>query len=204
MISTFDCRMIHVFPTSREPMRSFVDRIKALHGKDGVLSVSLIHGFMAADVPEMGTRMLVVTDDDEAKGDALARTAWAANSSRMRGTHVDAVSARRRRRSGRQARGDRPAGRHRRHLGQSGRRRRRRRHADPARGCWSAASSNVGVGAIWDPIAVTFCQAAGEGAVIDLRFGGKAGPDGGEPIDARVEVRREGRRKAGRASAPAA
>ena len=56
VISTFDCRMIAVLPTSREPMRSFVDRIKALHGKDGVLSVSVIHGFMAADVPEMGTQ----------------------------------------------------------------------------------------------------------------------------------------------------
>ena len=48
----------------------------------------------------------------------------------------------------------------------------------------------VGVATIWDPIAVSFCLAAGEGAVIPLRFGGKAGPDGGAPIDARVEVRR--------------
>ena len=47
---------------------------------------------------------------------------------------------------------------------------------------------NVAVATIWDPIAVTFCLAAGEGALIQLRFGGKAGPDGGAPIDARVEV----------------
>ena len=46
--------MIAVLPTSREPMRSFVDRIKALHGKDGILSISVIHGFMAADVPDDG------------------------------------------------------------------------------------------------------------------------------------------------------
>jgi microcystin degradation protein MlrC len=44
------------------------------------------------------------------------------------------------------------------------------------------------VATIWDPVAVTFCHAAGEGAVIDLRFGGKAGPQAGEPIDARVTV----------------
>ena len=68
VISTFDCRMIAVLPTSREPMRSFVDRIKALHGKDGVLSVSVIHGFMAADVAEMGTQILVVTDNDRDQG----------------------------------------------------------------------------------------------------------------------------------------
>ena len=48
--------------------------------------------------------------------------------------------------------------------------------------------NKVGVATIWDPIAVTFCHAAGEGAVIDLRFGGKAGPQAGEPIDARVRV----------------
>ncbi|WP_036271152.1 MlrC C-terminal domain-containing protein, partial [Mesorhizobium sp. NBIMC_P2-C3] len=47
---------------------------------------------------------------------------------------------------------------------------------------------NVGVATIWDPLAVTFCHAAGEGAVIDLRFGGKAGPLAGEPIDAKVRV----------------
>ncbi|TIX66444.1 MAG: M81 family metallopeptidase, partial [Mesorhizobium sp.] len=74
VISTFDCRMIQVLPTSREPMRSFVDKINALHGKDGVLSVSVIHGFMAADVPEMGTRILVVTDNEKEKGDALAES----------------------------------------------------------------------------------------------------------------------------------
>ena len=35
---------------------------------------------------------------------------------------------------------------------------------------------------------MSFCLAAGEGARITLRFGGKAGPDGGAPIDAQVEV----------------
>ena len=46
----------------------------------------------------------------------------------------------------------------------------------------------VAVATIWDPMAVTFCRAAGEGAEIALRFGGKAGPEAGEPIDARVKV----------------
>ena len=190
VISTFDCRMIQVLPTSREPMRSFVDRIKALHGKDGMLSVSVIHGFMAADVPEMGTRILVVTDDDKAKGDALAerlgRELFA-----LREQDGDADAGHRRRHrpgAGRARRATRQAGGHRRHLGQSRRRRRRRRHARSCAGCSSAASTMFGVATIWDPIAVTFCLAAGEGAVIELRFGGKAGPQAGEPIDARVEV----------------
>ena len=38
-ISTFDCRMIDIYPTNREPIRSFMDRLKALQGHDGVLSL---------------------------------------------------------------------------------------------------------------------------------------------------------------------
>ncbi len=37
-----------------------------------MLSVSLGHGFPHADVPEMGTRVLVYTDNDKKAGDALA------------------------------------------------------------------------------------------------------------------------------------
>ena len=47
---------------------------------------------------------------------------------------------------------------------------------------------NFAVATIWDPVAVFFCLAAGEGAKLQLRFGGKVGPDGGAPIDAMVEV----------------
>ncbi len=49
-------------------------------------------------------------------------------------------------------------------------------------------TGRIGLATIWDPVAVTFCHAAGEGATIKLRFGGKAGPQAGEPIDATVKV----------------
>src|SRR5205085_7355235 len=51
----------------------FVEKMKKLEGRDGVLSVSLGHGFAQGDVPEQGTRMLVITDNVKARGDALAR-----------------------------------------------------------------------------------------------------------------------------------
>ena len=70
--SVVDCRMIASFPTSREPMRGFVDRIKTLEGRDGVLSISIAHGFPFADVPELGARVLVISDGDKAVGDRLA------------------------------------------------------------------------------------------------------------------------------------
>jgi len=189
VISTFDCRMIDVFPTSREPMRSFVDRMKAMHGKDGILSVSLIHGFMAGDVPELGTRMLVVTDDDKAAGDALAEKLGMEifslrGKTMMPQLGIDAgldkalelvatkpgkpvVIADTWDNPGGGVAGDGTLILHR---------------------ILERGIDNVAVATIWDPIAVTFCLAAGDGAQIQLRFGGKAGPDGGAPIDAMVEV----------------
>ncbi|WEK50126.1 MAG: M81 family metallopeptidase [Candidatus Kaistia colombiensis] len=189
VISTFDCRMIDVFPTSREPMRSFVDRMKAMHGKDGILSVSLIHGFMAGDVPELGTRMLVVTDDRKAQGDALAEKLGMEifslrGKTMMPQLGIDAgldkalelVAAKPGKPVVIADTWDNPGG------GVAG---------DGTlilHRILERGIDNVAVATIWDPVAVTFCLAAGEGAQIQLRFGGKAGPDGGAPIDAMVEV----------------
>ena len=49
---------------------------------------------------------------------------------------------------------------------------------------------DAAIGPIWDPIAVQFCIAAGEGARLALRFAGKTGPASGQPVDAEVEIRR--------------
>jgi len=189
VISTFDCRMIGVFPTSREPMRSFVDRIQALQGKNNILSISLIHGFMAGDVPELGTQVMVVTDNDAPRGEALAES-LGMEIFGMRGrtampmldteAGLDKAVALAAQKTGKPVVvadvWDNPGG------GVAG---------DGTlilRRIIERGIDNVAVATIWDPIAVTFCLAAGEGARIQLRFGGKAGPDGGAPLDARVEV----------------
>ena len=191
VICTFDCRMITIFPTSREPMRSFVDRLKAMEGKDGILSISVIHGFMAGDVPEMGTRMVVVTDGDKAKGDALAAAlgrelyslrkqaampmfdteAGLDRAVAVRAAHPDVpvVIA---------DVWDNPGG------GVAG------DATHVLRRMIERGLDDVAVATIWDPVAVSFCHAAGEGAELALRFGGKSGPQGGEPLDLRVTVRR--------------
>ncbi len=46
-----DCDMIVTVHTSRQPARGFVERMQSLEGKDGVLSVSLTHGFSGATCP---------------------------------------------------------------------------------------------------------------------------------------------------------
>jgi microcystin degradation protein MlrC len=50
-------------------MRGFVDRMKALEEDGTRLSVSAIHGFMAGDSPDLGAKIVVVTDNDPVKGD---------------------------------------------------------------------------------------------------------------------------------------
>ncbi len=189
VISTFDCRMIQVLPTSREPMRSFVDRIKALHGRDGILSISVIHGFMAADVPELGARILVVTDDRKPEGDALAERLGRElhairEQAAMEMLDPDAAIAKglalHAADPGRPAVladiWDNPGG------GVAG------DGTTILNRLLASGVHRLGVATIWDPIAVTFCRAAGEGAEIKLRFGGKAGAEAGPPIDADIRV----------------
>ncbi|KZM50105.1 M81 family metallopeptidase [Labrenzia sp. OB1] len=185
-MSVFDCRMIDVFPTSREPMRSFVDKLHSIEANDNdVLSLSVIHGFMAGDVPEMGTKMIVVTNSKAEKGDRLARSLGLelfANRGRhmMKQLSVDEAVTR----AMAAADGptviadmwDNPGG------GTAG---------DATvllsefidRGC-----VGVAFGTIWDPIAVQICMAAGEGAEISLRFGAKSAPGTGSPVDGRVTI----------------
>ena len=73
VMAMHDCRMVSVWRTTAEPMRSFVQRMAALEGHGGILSVSFGHGFAWADVADVGARMLVVADGDEAAASALAR-----------------------------------------------------------------------------------------------------------------------------------
>ena len=73
VMATWDCRMIGVFHTTREPMRGFVDKLMALEGKEGVLSLSVAHGFPWSDIKEMSSRIIAVTDGDKAKAEKIAK-----------------------------------------------------------------------------------------------------------------------------------
>lgn len=186
VMSVFDCRMIDVFPTSREPMRSFVDRLHALEDSDpDILSLSVIHGFMAGDVPEMGTKMVCITSNRPEKGERIARDLGMELFS-MRGTFMmpqldekQAVDE-----ALRTERGpvviadmwDNPGG------GTAG------DATIVLAELLSRGARNVVIGTIWDPVAVQICMAAGEGAQIPLRFGAKSATGTGSPIDGRVRV----------------
>lgn len=191
LISTFDCRMITIYPTSREPMRSFVDRLKAMQGKNGILSISVIHGFMAGDVPDMGTRIVVVSDGNKAEGDRLAQELGhelyhmrKLTAMPMLETEagLDRVLAIREQNPSLPVVisdiWDNPGG------GVAG---------DATyilRRMMERGMDNFAVATIWDPVAVSFCHAAGEGAELEIRIGGKSSWQGGEPLDMRVTIRK--------------
>jgi microcystin degradation protein MlrC len=71
-----DAGMVALLHTTRDPARGFIDRVKALEGGDGVLSVSVVQGFPWGDTPDMGSKILVYTDaehdPDGQRGKALA------------------------------------------------------------------------------------------------------------------------------------
>lgn len=186
VMSMFDCRMIDVYPTSRDPMRSFVDKIMRMEAEDpDILSISVIHGFMAGDVPEMGTKMLVVTDGKPEKAATLARELGLELFSK-RGTFMmpqidekQAVSQALAATAGPVVIADvwdNPGG------GTAG---------DATvllAELLAQGVKDTAVGTIWDPMAVQICMAAGEGAEIQLRFGAKSAPGTGNPIDGIVKI----------------
>ncbi|CAN7619285.1 M81 family metallopeptidase [Pararhizobium sp. LjRoot238] len=186
VMSVFDCRMIDVYPTSREPMRSFVDKIMRMEAADvDILSISVVHGFMAGDVPEMGTKMVVLTDGKPEKGAVLARELGLELFAK-RGSFImpqiderEAVSRALAAASGPVVIADtwdNPGG------GTAG---------DATvllAELLAQGAKDTAVGTIWDPMAVQICMAAGEGAEIQLRFGAKSAPGTGNPIDGVVKI----------------
>ncbi len=186
-ISVFDVRMLDILPTSRAPMRGFVDRMIALEASGEVLAAAAIHGFMAGDSPDLGAKIVVVTDNDGAKGDRIARELGEELFS-FRGTTkpdlMDVEAALTRAASAPDGPvviadvWDNPGG------GVPG------DSTILLRKAIQMDLPSLAFGTIWDPMAVRLCHAAGTGAVLDLRFGGKTSAHAGAPIDARVTVQR--------------
>ncbi len=186
-VSAYDCRMIGVYHTTREPMRGYVDRMTELEKTDGVLSISLGHGFPWADVSEVGSRVIVVTDNKPDLGRELAeklgRELWDLRDEIT--PHYldldDAVDAAMAFDGGPVVladMSDNPGG------GAAG---------DSmllVAALLEKGISDIAVGGIWDPVAAQICCGAGEGAEFDLRLGGKTGPASGTPMDIRIKVKK--------------
>lgn len=203
IMKTFDCEMIAAMPTTVEPMRGFVNRMRTLEVHP-ILSVSLVHGFMLGDCLDMGTQILVIADDTPELAQKLAcqlghelfslRSQFITQRRDFDDSLESALAL------------------------------------DPADGpiILVDASDNPGGGApgdstvllqalrlrgvgpvccgpLWDPVAVRFCIEAGVGAQIKLRIGGKVCVDSGTPLDVNANVlgvQREHSQELGKARVP--
>ncbi len=186
VMASYDCRMIGVFHTTREPMRGFVDKLSAMEGKDGVLSLSIAHGFPWSDIKEMSSKIIAITDNDRPKARKIARELameFFELRHQTQPPYVELNTAIARASS----------------------------HNLPKPMVLADVSDNAGGGAasdstfilrelldkkvqdaaiamFWDPGVVKLAFEVGEGAEFDIRLGGKLGPQSGPPIDARAKV----------------
>lgn len=179
-----DCRVLGFYPTLDSPMKEIVERFREISQQSPVLTAELAHGFPWADVPQMGSRVLVYADADPnaaaATAEQLAEAFYAKRHTLTRDLPDIATSLKRARElNGRTVLGDfadNPGG------GAPG---------DSTfflRGLLEAGIQDAVIGALWDPFAVSLCADAGVGAVLSLRIGGKSGPMSGDPVDLEVEV----------------
>jgi microcystin degradation protein MlrC len=186
MMAAFDCKMIGVFHTTRQPMRGFVDKLSAMEGKNGVLSLSIAHGFPWSDILELGSKIIAITNGDRPKAERLARELGKEFFAMREATQPAYVAL--------EAAMARVSA-----------------HNLPKPMVLADVSDNAGGGAasdstfilralldrkvkdaalgmIWDPGAVKLAFEVGEGAELDMRIGGKLGPQSGPPVDARIKV----------------
>lgn len=181
-----ECRMVDMWRTPFEPMKSFVAEMQAAERDEaGVLSVSFAHCFPWQDVPENGAKMLVVADGDAALAQSVAARFQQRLWSLREQTHrppipmaeaLDALAAATAQPMVLADVADNAGG------------------GAPSDSTYllkemiDRGVSGVISGFYWDPVAVRFCEEAGEGARFQLRVGGKCGPRSGLPVDMTVTV----------------
>lgn len=175
--------------TTEEPMHAFVESLSAQEGRDGVLSISMMHGFPWSDSEHTGSASLVVHDGSRPE---LAETI--ADKVVSRFVEINAGMSGTRTRGIAEVLDEADARRS--NLGPTV-------IADGAdnpgggaacdstfllRALIERGATDVALGMIWDPQAALIAADAGLGARLALRIGGKVGPMSGEPVDAEVEV----------------
>jgi len=182
----WDCKMISFYRTPIEPMASFVAEMKEKEKEPGVLSLSLCHGFPTGDMPDVGTRMMAITDNNPALASSLAeefgRKIWDLREDfRLDFPSIDTALT---------------------YAHESN------KHpivladiSDNAGGGAPADAtfmldaaieknmSDIAIGIFWDPGVVRICKAAGKGAKLDLCLGGKHGLFSGLPLNINAEIK---------------
>lgn len=186
-MALFDCKMMGMYPTTGPDLRCFIDDLFELEKQEGVLSASFIHSFPWGDVEAAGSKMLVITDNDQPLAESLARElGLRVFSLRHRISFKslpmdDALTLALAHKSKPVVVAD--------------------QSDNPGCGAPGDATyvlrwlldhgvRNVAMAIFYDSEVVDQARAAGEGATLTLRLGGKMGPASGDPIElvARVDA----------------
>jgi microcystin degradation protein MlrC len=184
-MTSFDCQTINMYPTTIEPMKTFICKLRKLEQQEDVLSISIVHGFPWGDVNDIGTKVIVVTNNNKDKANQLAQK-LGSELIELRGktmapffsideslniaeklNSTPIVLADFSDNTGGGAPGD---------------------STFILKRILERKIKNVAIGVIYDPMAVEIAAAAGIGNKLPLRIGGKTSPESGLPIDLFVEV----------------
>lgn len=169
--------------TAEPHWQALLQQAEDLRGRPGVLSVSLVHGFPYADVPEMGSATIVVTDGNALQAETLAgelARAWWDAREQFTGVLISVEEA----------------------VAQAG--------LLPGPVCLLDMGDNIGGGSpgdstilvhalrearygaalavLYDPLAVQQAKNAGIGSVLEMRIGGRSGPEHGQPVQDTFKV----------------
>jgi microcystin degradation protein MlrC len=185
-MAVHDCRMISVYHTMHGPMQALVRKLRERETAGEALDISIVHGFVWADTPDTTAKVLVTTDGDEPAARRIAAEIGAELRALAGTTHAPLVPMDEAVQQAVAASGeapliladtaDNPGG------------------GAPSDSTWvlhalaEAGVRNVAAGIIWDPVATELALAAGPGARMGLRIGGKACALSGPPLDLEVTV----------------
>jgi microcystin degradation protein MlrC len=186
-MALFDCRMVGSFPTSRQPLRGFVEAMQEGEHRAGILSISFGHGFRSADLPYVGAKMLVVTDNDPRLAERVAQEFGLRVYGMRTEIGFDSVSLPMERALSKALespktpivvadQSDNPGG------GAPG------DATFALRWLLDHRAEGVAMAIFYDPEVVKIARKAGVGATLALRLGGKMGPSSGDPVDIRATV----------------
>jgi microcystin degradation protein MlrC len=189
VMALFDCRIVDSFDDESEPVvKGLLESVVEGERLEGILSISPVHGYPLANIPDMGTKMLVIADKDiELAREVAEEFGLAYSESRGRLDKFGDINSPLNEAQERAAKGEQitlvdwgdcvgvgfPCD-----------------GTEILQVMLQRGMTDVVVGMVWEPLAVSICHDVGVGAELNLRIGGKVSLASGAPLDLNVIVER--------------
>lgn len=188
-MALFDCRMIQGFDEQCEPFKTFFSSLVEREREPSVLSISIVHGYSLADISDMGTKILVVTDNNPELASEIAKELGLALHD-LRGQDNFVIDPDKALDQAEVLIAKGESGIVLAEWGDSGACGFPTDGTQLLRLMLDRGMTNIAVGLMFDPQAVAICHSVGVGVELNLRIGGKFSPLFGAPLDLKVSVER--------------